>query len=138
MKFDIEPIMLKCIDIAQRNQTPFGAALVNDRGEVLELAANSTATDGPVFHAEMNVLKNAHLFPEEQLFLVTTCEPCPMCAGAAIWAKVKGICYGASIGDASQYMKQISVSSQQIVEASWVEMDIVGGVLREECIELFR
>lgn len=138
MTFPVDPIMQQCIDIARANHTPFGAALVNETGSVLKLAPNTTKIDGPTAHAEVNVLKQANEFPEEKLYLITTCEPCPMCAGAALWAKVKGIYFGASIADASQFMKQIDISCQQVVDASWVNIPVVGGVLKEECLELFR
>lgn len=137
MNLAIEPIMQQCIKIAQENQTPFGAALINDKGEILELACNTTRNDGPVAHAEVNVMRHANKYPNDTLYLVTTCEPCPMCAGAAIWAKVEGIYFGASIADASQFMKQIVITCQQVVDASWKKIPVKGGILREACIALF-
>lgn len=130
--------MQQCINIARKNKTPFGAALVNEKGDMLKLASNTTKKDGPVAHAEINVLKHANEFPGDQLFLVTTCEPCPMCAGAALWAKVQEVYFGASIADASQFMKQIDISCQQIVDASWTDITVQGGILKEECLSLFQ
>ncbi|MDW3195339.1 MAG: nucleoside deaminase [Cytophagales bacterium] len=138
MTFQVASIMQQCIDIARAHHTPFGAALVNEAGKVLVMAPNTTKIDGSTAHAEMNVLKDANKYPGEQLFLITTCEPCPMCAGAALWTKVKGIYFGASIEDASQFMKQIDISCQQVVDASWVNIPVVSGILKEECLELFR
>jgi len=138
MNFAIEPIMVQCVQIARENQTPFGAALVNLQGEVLELAANTGATDGPTAHAEVNVLRNAHRHHDQNLVLVTTCEPCPMCAGAAVWAGVSAIYYGTSIPEAKTYLKQIDIRCQEIVEASWKKIPVEGGVLRQECLGLFR
>ena len=137
MNFDPVPLMQQCIQIAEENKTPFGAALVNVDGEVLELAANSTRKDSPVAHAEVNVLQYANRYADQELYLITTCEPCPMCAGAALWARVKGIYFGASIADASRFMKQIDISCQQVVDASWADVRVLGGVLRDDCVALF-
>lgn len=135
---DIEKVMLECIAVAKENNTPFGAALINKSGEVLEIAANTGKVDGPTAHAEMNVLKHAHKYPNQSLHLITTCEPCPMCAGAAVWAKVEHIYYGASIADAADYLNQIHISCSDIIQASGLNTSIKGDILRTQCVDLFK
>ena len=59
-------------------------------------------------------------------YLVTTLEPCPMCTSVAIWAKMKGIIFGASQNDAIEYSnthpesklswRQITVPASYIIE----------------------
>lgn len=84
---------------AQMGEVPIGAVVVKD-GEVLALAHNLCETKGdPTAHAEIIAIKKA----AEKLgdFRLTGCElyvtlePCPMCAGAAINARLREIIFGA-------------------------------------------
>ncbi len=84
---------------------PFAAGVLLD-GELLAMAHNEVvSTADPTAHAEMTALRMAarargtpHL---DGAVLVTSCEPCPMCLGAAWWARVGRIVYSASRADAS-------------------------------------
>ncbi len=130
-------IMSQCIEIARKNQTPFGAALVDDEGTILQLAANTSKINGPLAHAEMNVLQALHKYTRHPIHLVTTCEPCPMCAGAAVWSGVRSIHFGVSIRQAKEYLKQIDVKTDQIIEASWENIPLYSGLMEKECLLLF-
>ena len=71
--------------------------------------------------------------------LISTCEPCPMCTGLAVWAGVTTIMYGSSIADtAAMGRSRILVGAAEIAERSPRVMEVIGGVLREECDELYR
>jgi guanine deaminase len=69
--------------------------------------------------------------------LVSTCEPCPMCMSATLWHGIEKIYFGASIDDASKYVSQLNISSKEIAEKSGRKAEVQGGIMREECIELF-
>jgi tRNA(adenine34) deaminase len=79
---------------------PVGAAVLSVSGEVLAVAGNSreSASD-PTAHAEVLVLRAAGAtLGSWQLTgctLVVTLEPCPMCAGAAVLARVAHVVFGA-------------------------------------------
>ena len=79
---------------------PFGALLVGPGGEVLLTSGNTYAADRGVGHAETNVAREAARAyrPEflERCTLVTSVEPCCMCAGAAYWAGIGAVVYGLS------------------------------------------
>ncbi|MEM9326499.1 MAG: nucleoside deaminase [Bacteroidota bacterium] len=139
MNEPIRAAMDAAIAIAKEHQTPFGAVIL-DGERVVEVAANTGKQDGPLYHAEIHAMLN--LGPQlrhlEQPVLVTTCEPCPMCMGAAIWARMSEIYFGISIGQASQFLGQILVSAQDIADASFHRPRLTGGILEEEVLELFR
>lgn len=77
---------------------PFGALLVGPDGDVLLTSGNTYSQDRGIGHAEANVARAAaqHYEPSylEQCTLVTSVEPCCMCAGAAYWAGIGTVVYG--------------------------------------------
>ncbi|MFN2261051.1 MAG: nucleoside deaminase [Psychroflexus sp.] len=131
--------MQKAIEQAKLGHTPFGALIVNEKGEYIE-AYNTTKLDGPTAHAELNVikkLKQLHFTDAKNLILYTTVEPCPMCMSAIIWAGIGHVIYGASIADAAKFGKQIHISSEAIAEKSWYSVHLQSGVARAQCMALF-
>jgi tRNA(Arg) A34 adenosine deaminase TadA len=79
---------------------PFGALLVGPDGDVLISSGNTCSVDRGVGHAEANVARAAaqRYEPEflERCTLVTSVEPCCMCAGACYWAGIGTVVYGLS------------------------------------------
>jgi tRNA(Arg) A34 adenosine deaminase TadA len=80
---------------------PFGAVLVDRGGAIVLEAENTVVTENDVtHHAETNLVRLAwREIPHEELrghTLVTSCEPCPMCAGAIFWAGIGRVVYGLS------------------------------------------
>ncbi|OWU84731.1 cytidine deaminase [Oceanicola sp. 22II-s10i] len=92
------------VEIARQSRAggnhPFGALLVGPEGEVLLTSGNTYATDRGTGHAEANVAQAAARAFEpdflEGCTLVTSVEPCCMCAGAAYWAGIGAVVYGMS------------------------------------------
>ena len=80
-----------------RQDVPVGAVLVKD-GEILAWASNVKTID-PTAHAEIQVIrKSAELLGSWNLKgcdLYVTLEPCPMCAGACVSARVRNVIFGA-------------------------------------------
>lgn len=86
-------------DAAEAGEVPVGALLVH-AGEVLARSGNRTIRDcDPTAHAEMVVLREAARllgnYRLAQTILYVTLEPCAMCAGALIQARVPRVVYGA-------------------------------------------
>src|SRR6185295_1104146 len=82
-----------------RGEVPVGTCIVSD-GKLLSLAGNRTRTDcDPTAHAEIIALRNAsrivgnYRLVDADVF--STIEPCAMCAGALIQARVRRLVYGA-------------------------------------------
>jgi tRNA(Arg) A34 adenosine deaminase TadA len=83
-----------------RGEVPIGAVVVH-HGEVIGRAGNQTIGDhDPTAHAEIIALRQAarHLGTERLLGcdLYVTLEPCAMCAGALMWARVRRLYYAAA------------------------------------------
>ena len=132
--------MNKAIEVAKKGNTPFGALLVNNQKAYIE-AYNTTKLDGPVAHAEINVIQKMSTLnfgKPMELTLYTTVEPCPMCISAIVWAGIGQVVYGASIADASQFGHQIHITSKEVIEKSWRQISLIGGVNQEHCLQLFK
>ena len=62
-----------------------------------------------------------------------------MCASLAVWANITTIVYGVSIEETARLGKaRILVGCQEIIERSPAFVEVVAGVLRDECRELYR
>ena len=63
-------------------------------------------TKDPTAHAEVNAIRKASKvldsFDLSGCILYTTCEPCPMCLGAILWARIDKVYYGATDTDAAR------------------------------------
>ncbi|MEJ2035357.1 MAG: nucleoside deaminase [Maritimibacter sp.] len=85
---------------ATRGEVPVGAVVVGPDGVVLARAGNRTRElDDPTAHAEMLAIRAAcAAIGSERLTghdLYVTLEPCPMCAGAISFARIRRLYYGA-------------------------------------------
>ena len=147
-----EKLMKQCINIAlkewQEGQYPLGAMIVDDNGNIItSLCSNLNAGYDVSAHPEMTAIRRACEIKKDRYlkdcYLVTTLEPCPMCTSAAIWAKMKGIIYGASQKDAIEYSnshsqsklswRQIEVPSSYIIEHATPKLELYEKVLEDEC-----
>ena len=131
--------MEEAIQEAKKANTLYGAVLVgNGYFETVARASNTVKQDSDVSaHAELNLIrdfcKQNKLTNLENYTLVTTCEPCPMCAATAVWAKVSRIIFGLSIKDLIEKGEsQIDISCKQIIQKSNVKIEVVEYFVREE------
>ena len=102
--------MRTAIELATKNVLegrggPFGAVIVRG-GEVVATGANSvTATNDPTAHAEITAIRNAcaqlGTFELRGCTIYSSCEPCPMCLAAILWARCEELFYGGTAGDAA-------------------------------------
>lgn len=86
---------------ARRGEVPIGAVVLGPDGAVLAAAGNRTRElNDPTAHAEMLVIRSACAqLGSERLTgcdLYVTLEPCPMCAAAISFARIRRLYYGAS------------------------------------------
>jgi tRNA(adenine34) deaminase len=124
---------------ALEGEVPVGAVLVRE-GKVISKAFNQPITHhDPSAHAEMLALRAAAKAEENYRLpgstLYVTLEPCTMCAGAMLHARVDRIVYGAPDPKTGAAGSVLDVfSSKQINHQTTVE----GGVMGEECGQLLR
>ncbi len=81
------------------NEVPIGAVVIKD-GQMISGGYNTKEShNDPTGHAEIVALRNAAsrlgTWRLDDCILVSTMEPCPMCAGALIQSRIKAVAYGA-------------------------------------------
>ena len=139
-----EQFMREAITEAKCGSLPYGAVIVKDN-EVIIRGHNTAQTDNDVSaHGEINALRaftkqyGYSLDTLSGYTLYTTCEPCPMCAAACVWAGVSTIVFGASIQQVMDIgNKQIDLSCQSVIEKGFNKVEVIGGILADECLKLF-
>jgi len=121
----------------------YGAVAV--LGDQILAQAHDTAfvEKDPSLHAEVNAIRQAaqHLGDANLcgVVLFSTCEPCPMCSSLAAWANITTLVYGASIAETAALGKaRILLSAREVFDRSPGKIEVIGGVLNEECLELYR
>ena len=117
---------------------PFGALLAGPDGEVLLTSGNTYSTDRGVGHAETNVARAAAQRYEPDFLarctLVTSVEPCCMCAGAAYWANIGRVVYGMTeaqlLAETGSHAENptMSVSSRHVFDHGQKPVDLIGPV----------
>ena len=120
---------------ARTGESPVGAVLLSPRGEVLARAHNEPlTTSDPTAHAEVLCLRRAaaavgnYRLPGS--VLVVTLEPCLMCLGALLHARVAGVVFGARDPRAGALVSNLDGAALPFVNHRlWT----VEGVLAEEC-----
>lgn len=141
--FSDEHWMEKAIALAQKaalnGEVPIGALLVYNNEKIAENWNQPIALSDPTAHAEILVLREAGRQLQNYRLLDTTLyvtlEPCPMCAGAMIHARVKRLVFGAfdpKTGAAG--------SACQLFHGSHTNhlIDVFGGVSSETCAGLLQ
>jgi tRNA(adenine34) deaminase len=122
---------------------PFGASIVHSKtGTMLLRALNAVAQQiDPSAHAEVRAIRLAtrrlKTVSLAGFTLYTTCEPCPMCMSAALWAGLDRVVYGATIEDANRHCNQIRIAATEVAARSDMICVVDGPVLRDECYALF-
>lgn len=124
---------------ANLGEVPVGAIVVRD-GQIIGQAHNRNLLDNdPTAHAEMVALRQAaaragnHRLAGALLF--ATIEPCAMCAGAMIHARLARLVYGASDPKAGAAGSVLEVINHPRLNH---RMEVTSGVLADECSEVLR
>jgi guanine deaminase len=102
--------LARAIELAIENVAagggPFGALIVRDGGLVAEGQNRVTRDNDPTAHAEVVAIRAACAslgdFSLAGATLYTSCEPCPLCLSAALWARVDRVVYAADRDDAAR------------------------------------
>ncbi|MGC1402475.1 MAG: tRNA adenosine(34) deaminase TadA [Thermodesulfobacteriota bacterium] len=134
-------LALKEAEVAyDEDEVPVGAVLVSSAGEIIAADHNRTRQNNdPTAHAEMLVLRKAsrllnnYRLPGTTLFV--TIEPCLMCAGAMIQARVDKVFYGAADPKAGALGSLYEVSQDRRLNHCF---EVIRGVLEPECRRLMQ
>ncbi len=96
----MQQALIEAEQAAARGEVPIGAVLVDGGGKVIARAGNRIKeTNDPTAHAEMLVIRKATAKKDEPRLpgydLYVTLEPCPMCATAISFARLRRVYFGA-------------------------------------------
>ena len=120
---------------------PFGAVIVDKEGNVIAEGNNRVLCDlDPTAHAEVTTIREAckklRTYDLSNYILYTSCEPCPMCLSAIIWANIKEVYYACTRKDAGEIgfrddaiYEFLETNNKSLLDEKQID--------REDCIHLF-
>ena len=143
MEFNDEYYMKEALKAAQdaydAGEVPIGAVIVHN-GEIIGRGFNRRNTEGnPLCHAEIIAINEAaHFMGDwriEECTMYVTVEPCPMCAGAIVQARIPRVVYGAKNPKAGCAGSVLDVLNEPKLNH---QVDVTEGVLKEECAAMMK
>lgn len=125
---------------------PFGACIVDKKGNILAVSHNQVWKNcNPTSHAEVNAIgiasKKLKKIDLSGCTLYSTNEPCPMCFGAAHWAKIDKIIFCTTINDAAKFgFNELKLSNLQIKKMGKLKKPVLEQDLKyyDECKDLLK
>lgn len=116
-------------------EVPVGAVVIGPQGDCIAAAGNQRERQhDPTAHAEILVLQQAaqHLkrWQLQDCTLYVTLEPCPMCAGAIVQARLGQLVYGADDPKTGAVRTVLNIPDST---ASFHRMEVLGGILETDC-----
>lgn len=142
---DDEKFMRRAIELSalavEHGNEPFGAVLVKDGEIVFENENQIYTRNDRTFHAEMGLIRR---FNEEtgidnlsDYTLYSSCEPCFMCSGAMVWARLGTLVFAASNMDLENILGKEGCECSKLVFGNSSHFpDVRCGILRDEAIEV--
>lgn len=135
--------MSKALALAEQagmaGEVPVGAILVKEGQIVAEGWNQPISGCDPTAHAEVIALRDAatklgnYRLPGTTLYV--TIEPCTMCVGALLHARVSRLVYGAAEPRAGAIVSQLRLTESAHFNH---KIEVVGGILADQCSELMR
>ena len=141
MKHPNRDVMEELIKYVAKYAKKYGnatGALLVKGNKIMAKAVTTVERDkDPTSHAELKVIskmcrknKNYHL---KEYYLYSTQEPCPMCASAIVWARIKGVVYGWEGHNASQ---RLNIPPEKIFKTSPEEIEVHKRFMEKENLAL--
>jgi tRNA(adenine34) deaminase len=138
-QIETESLMRLALEQARRaaemDEVPVGAVVTGPDGEVVAAAHDERMRlKDPTAHAEVLALREAAAALGDwrlgDCTLTVTLEPCPMCAGALVLARVKRLVYGAASLKSGAVETHVRLLD---IETFNHKVEVVSGILAEEC-----
>lgn len=123
----------------EADEVPVGAVIVRE-GEIIARAHNQIRTlKDPTAHAEMIAITQAAAYLRNERLkgckIYVTIEPCAMCAGALVLARVEQIYFGAYDTKAGACGSVIDVTARGLLNH---HIELIPGIMEEECRTLIQ
>lgn len=144
MRQDDEFWMKKALLLAEKaalvDEVPVGAILIDSEGQIISKGYNlRESLNTPLAHAEMLAVhraarkKNSWRLNDTTLYV--TLEPCVMCAGALIQARVKRVVFGAYDPKGGAFHSLYQMAQDKRLNH---QIEFVGGVMEAECSRILK
>ena len=136
-------VMQEALKVARRakeaGEVPIGCVIIHN-SRIIGRAHNQTVQlHDPTAHAEMIAITQAAEFLQNErltdAILYVTAEPCPMCAGAIVLARIKRVVFGTEDSKWGAAGSLYNILNDSRLNHS---CEVTGGVLKEECSELLQ
>jgi tRNA(adenine34) deaminase len=132
--------LAEAAEAARAGDVPVGAVVVHPQGDVIGRGRNRREIDqDPTGHAEIFALRDAAAglgsWRLSGATVFATLEPCPMCAGALVNARVARVVYGCDDPKAGALRSLFALGSDARLNHRF---EVTGGVLSDECAEVLR
>lgn len=139
MKKYMELALAEAEKAASIGEVPIGAVIVKN-GRVIAKGHNLTETLGdPTAHAEMNAIRAAARaggrWGLSGSTMYVTCEPCSMCAGAIVWARIDELYIGTMDPKAGACGSVLNIVCDQRLNH---QVKVTTGIMREECSSILK
>ena len=130
-------IMQRAIDLAKKKKAVACVIVKGDR-IISEAVTTIYQKKQPFRHAEINAIEKAcnklNSFDLSGCWLYSTYEPCPMCASACVWARLKGVVYGASMKDRNEvYTQRVLIPCKTVLSKGTPKLLLHEEFMRKEC-----
>jgi tRNA(adenine34) deaminase len=144
MPLDLFHLMKQALSEAEKGssmgEVPVGAVLASPEGQIVAKAYNQPIALGdPTAHAEILAIRKAGLFFRNyrlnNVTLVVTLEPCLMCMGAAINARIARLVFGTVDPKAGAAVSLYNLSEDKRLNH---RIEVVSGIMEEECRSLIQ
>lgn len=128
--------------IENKEGGPFGAVIVDKGGNIIANGNNKVLKNNdPTAHAEIVAIREAckklGTYDLSNYILYTSCEPCPMCLSAIIWANIKTVYYGCTKEDAGSIGFRDDMI-YKFLEGENKNLIRLENIDRENCIKTFK
>lgn len=142
----MQEALAEAVKAATEGEIPIGAVLVKEE-QIIARAHNTRQTSrNPLHHAEILVLEEAAQklgdWRLNDYTLYVTVEPCPMCLGALLQARVGKLVFGCADPKREKPLSQgyqfPSLKNETHVSGNNHTLEIVGGFLEPECVKLLK
>ena len=144
MQPDLYHLMRQALSEAEKGllegEVPVGAVLATKTGEIVARAHNRPiALNDPSAHAEIRVMRKAgqrlQNYRLTHNILVVTIEPCPMCMGAALNARIAQVVFGATDPKAGAAGSVFNLAADERLNH---RIEVIPGIMENECRTLMQ
>ena len=129
----------QAVKAGTEGEVPIGAVLIKDEQLIAQAHNQPISKNDATAHAEIQLLRTAGKQQKNYRLIDTTIyvtlEPCAMCLGAMMHARIKRIVFGASDSKTGVCGSNADLTTESFFNH---EMEISGGILEKECKELLQ